>query len=293
MTSIVAVVAPDNHQEDAVVKLRTYLVAALLIAAPASTALAAAPGLLRTAATMRAGPGPGFPAVERIPAGARVTVHGCIDGGAWCDVSSARERGWVAARTLAYLYGERYVYVPDYVEVVPVVPFTLTTYWSSFYIGRPWFHRHAFWHRYWQRHPPVVAHHSPRPGMIGGAPGGVAHGVGGGGMAGGPAMPPRMATGAIPAPVAGPAGPRMPTTPAPMAAAPARAPAQVMPARTVGLVGVPQSARAQMGGMRVTAGSSAPLGMAHFGGGPAMGGSRMAVGAPRGGGGRVGGFRRH
>ncbi|MGC2778274.1 MAG: SH3 domain-containing protein, partial [Bradyrhizobium sp.] len=119
------------------VKFRTCLVAALLIAAPASLAVAA-PGLVRAAATLRAGPGSGFPVVDRIPAGARVTIHGCIEGGAWCDVSFERERGWVAAKVLAYLSGQRYVYLTEYVEEVPIVPFTLTTYWSSFYIGRPW-----------------------------------------------------------------------------------------------------------------------------------------------------------
>jgi hypothetical protein len=35
---------------------------------------------------------------------------------------------------------------------VPVVPFVLTSYWSSYYAGRPWYHRRAYWSGYWQSH---------------------------------------------------------------------------------------------------------------------------------------------
>ncbi|MGJ4947145.1 SH3 domain-containing protein [Bradyrhizobium sp. HKCCYLS20291] len=246
-------------------KLRTCLVAALLIAAPASMA-AAAPGLVRSSATMRAGPGSGFPAVERIPAGTRVTIHGCIEGGAWCDVSLAGERGWVAARALAYLNGQSYVYLPEYVEYVPVAPFVLTTYWSSFYFGRPWYHRHAFWNRYWHRQPPVMAQTPPQPNMgaAGPSPGGGAHPVGapGGGVAGSPA------------PVAGRPGVR----PVAVAVSPTGGP--------------PQGARAQM---RMVGGLSQLGGSHHLGGSAMMnaprgGGSGMRGGGRSGGG---GGFHRH
>jgi len=48
----------------------------------------------------------------------------------------------------------RHVYLPDYVDEidVPVVPFVLTSYWSSYYAGRPWYHRRAYWSGYWQSH---------------------------------------------------------------------------------------------------------------------------------------------
>ncbi|MGJ4894125.1 SH3 domain-containing protein [Bradyrhizobium oligotrophicum] len=279
------------------VKLRPCLVAALLIATPASLAVAA-PGLVRTAATMRAGPGPGFPVVERIPVGARITIHGCIQGGAWCDVSFGGERGWVAARTLAYLYREQYVYLPEYVEYVPTVGFTLTTYWSSFYFGRPWYHRHAFWNRYWHRHPPVMAQNPPQPGMTPGMPGRgpggmIQPGAGAGAVAGtgqrsGPTS--GMQGRVPPSTAAGPAAPPV------VAGAPARAatPPMVQPLMSRSS-GAPQSARAQMGGMRMI-GTSPQIGLAHIGGGPAMGAARVGVSGPRGGGGRSGpdgGFRRH
>lgn len=282
------------------VRFRSCLLAALLIATTTSLAVAST-GLVRTSATMRAGPGSGFPVVERIPAGARVTIHGCIEGGAWCDVSFARERGWVAARTLAYLYRERYVELPEYVEYVPVAPFVLSTYWSSFYIGRPWFYRHAFWNRYWQRHPPVMAQNPQQPGMTaagaGRGPGAVAQPASASSAAAGaggqPVTPPRMATGS-PAPVAGPGGARTAMGAASQPATPAQNTQSVMGRGG----GSPQSARAQMGGMRGTIGGAPQIGTpAHFAGGPAMSAPHMGASGPRGGGGgrsgSGGGFRRH
>ncbi|CCD86426.1 conserved exported protein of unknown function [Bradyrhizobium sp. ORS 285] len=279
------------------VKLKTCLVAALLIATPASFAVAA-PGLVRTSATMRAGPGTGFPVVDKIPAGARITIHGCIEGGAWCDVSFEGERGWVAARTLRYLYREQYVYLPEYVEYVPVTPFVLTTYWSSFYFGRPWFHRHAFWNRYWLRHPPMMAQNPHPTGMTPGSPargpGAVGQAAGGAGAMTGSTPPPRMATGGSPVPAGGPAaGPAVPAGSPGQAAMPGRV-AQPGMGRGAGA----QGARAQMVGMRSGGGSSLSMGGAPQAGGmAAMSAPRMSPGGMRGGGGRSGsgggGFRRH
>lgn len=135
--------------------IRTYLTAALLVGAPVSAM--AAPGVVRSSATLRAGPGAGFPAVDQIPSGARINILGCIRGGAWCDVSYAGERGWVAATALAYLHHRRYVYLPDHVDDVATVPFAVSGYWNSYYVGRPWYHRHRYWDRYWRQHGPALA----------------------------------------------------------------------------------------------------------------------------------------
>jgi uncharacterized protein YraI len=133
-------------------KLRELLIAASVLLIP--TAAMAAPGIVTTTVSLRAGPGEGFPTVDRIPGGARVNIHGCLRGTAWCDVSSSDDRGWVSSQYLEYLYRNRYVYLPDYVDEidVPVVPFVLTSYWSSYYAGRPWYHRRAYWSGYWQSH---------------------------------------------------------------------------------------------------------------------------------------------
>ena len=133
-------------------KLRGLFIAAAVLLMP--TAALAAPGIVTTTVSLRAGPGEGFPTVDRIPGGAGVNIHGCLRGTAWCDVSWSDDRGWVSSQYLEYLYRNRYVYLPDYVDEidVPVVPFVLTSYWSSYYAGRPWYHRRAYWSGYWQSH---------------------------------------------------------------------------------------------------------------------------------------------
>jgi uncharacterized protein YraI len=132
-------------------KLKAILTAAVLLA---PTAALAAPGIVTTSTGLRAGPGPGFPLVDRIPGGERVNIHGCLRGNAWCDVSWSDDRGWVSSQYLEYLYRNSYVYLPDYVDQidVPVVPFVLSSYWSSYYSGRPWYHRRAYWTNYWTSH---------------------------------------------------------------------------------------------------------------------------------------------
>src|SRR5712672_3012670 len=132
-------------------KLKSLFVAAMLLT---PTAALAAPGVVTASVSMRAGPGPGFPMVDRIPGGARVDIHGCLKGNAWCDVSWSDDRGWVSSQYLEYTYRNRSIYLPDYVDeiYIPVVPFVLTSYWSSYYAGRPWYQRRAYWSGYWQSH---------------------------------------------------------------------------------------------------------------------------------------------
>ncbi|MGA8899152.1 SH3 domain-containing protein, partial [Bradyrhizobium sp.] len=132
-------------------KLKALLTAALLLA---PTAALAAPGIVTVSTGLRAGPGPGFPLVDRIPGDSRVNVHGCLRGYAWCDVSWSDDRGWISSQYLEYLYRNNYVYLPDYVDDIdiPVVPFVLSSYWSSYYSGRPWYQRRAHWTNYWTSH---------------------------------------------------------------------------------------------------------------------------------------------
>ena len=101
-------------------KFRSILVAALLLA---PTAALAAPGIVTVSTGLRAGPGTGFPLVDRIPGGARVNIHGCLRGNAWCDVSFSDDRGWVSSQYLEYLYRNHYVYLPDYVDEIDVPSF--------------------------------------------------------------------------------------------------------------------------------------------------------------------------
>src|SRR5262249_55795716 len=141
-----------THEEELAMKLRGIFIAAAVLLMP--TAALAAPGIVTTTVSLRAGPGEGFPTVDRIPGGARVNIHGCLRGTAWCDVSWSDDRGWVSSQYLEYLYRNKYVYLPDYVDVidVPIVPFVLNSYWSSYYSGRPWYQRRAYWSNYWTSH---------------------------------------------------------------------------------------------------------------------------------------------
>lgn len=133
-------------------KRTVILLAAAMLLLP-SVALAA-PGVVTTTVSLRAGPGDGFPVVDRIPGGSRVNIHGCLRGDAWCDVSWSDDRGWVSSDELQWLYRNHYVYLSDYYDDidVPVVPFVLGTYWSTYYAGRPFFHRRAHFNHYWRSH---------------------------------------------------------------------------------------------------------------------------------------------
>ncbi len=145
------------------------LVAALLFVAVPGVALAAR-GYATNDVSMHAGPGVGYPVVDMIPAGAHVNIHGCLSNDSWCDVSWDSDRGWVAAAYLNYFYNDRYVYLPDYIGQIdiPVVAFSLGTYWNDYYVGRPWYHRRAYWQRYWHHHHPHFVS-NPNPQYVAGA----------------------------------------------------------------------------------------------------------------------------
>jgi uncharacterized protein YraI len=132
------------------------LIAAAMLLLP--SAALAAPGMVTTSVGLRAGPGDGFPVVDRIPGGSHVNIHGCLRGDAWCDVSWSDDRGWVSSDELQWLYRSHYVYLSDYYDDidVPVVPFVLGTYWSTYYVGRPFFHRRAHFDRYWRSHQSIA-----------------------------------------------------------------------------------------------------------------------------------------
>jgi uncharacterized protein YraI len=132
------------------------LLAAAMLLLP--SAALAAPGLVTTTVSLRAGPGDGFPVVDRIPGGSHVNIHGCLKGDAWCDVSWSDDRGWVSSDELQWLYRNRYVYLSDYYDDidVPIVPFVIGSYWSTYYAGRPFFHRRAFFDRYWRSHESIA-----------------------------------------------------------------------------------------------------------------------------------------
>jgi uncharacterized protein YraI len=136
-----------------------------------STAATAQNAFTARPLNIHAGPDREYPVVTRLDAGAPVAVNGCLDDWSWCDVSFDDSRGWAYAPGLSYVYqGDRvalYSYAPGL--GIPVVTFSLGTYWDHYYRGRPWYGQRTMWmnrHIEHQRppgprpqaHPPMHAH---------------------------------------------------------------------------------------------------------------------------------------
>ncbi len=108
------------------------------------------------AVNMRAGPDRSFPLVAWIPAGASVQVFGCVEGWRWCDTQWGRNRGWVWSQALQTIFGSQpgVIFHGGPTLGIPLVTFSIGSYWGSFYRGRPWWDNR----NYWMSRPPP-----PRP----------------------------------------------------------------------------------------------------------------------------------
>ncbi|MFP3563339.1 SH3 domain-containing protein [Paraburkholderia sp. SIMBA_030] len=117
-----------------------------------------------------AGPAPDYPVVAEVPEGVPLTVMGCVEGYSWCDVAAPDLRGWVYGGSLSYPYQGANVPVMTYgVQIgLPVVVFSIDSYWGHYYRGRPWYHDAPRW----ANHPPP-ARGGPPParGDVGRPPG--------------------------------------------------------------------------------------------------------------------------
>jgi uncharacterized protein YraI len=96
---------------------------------------------------VRAGPNRDYPLVAQLDAGAPLDVHGCLDDWSWCDVSFEDNRGWIYAGGVSFAYqGGRvplYSYGPNL--GLPIVAFSLMTYWGDYYRGRSWYGQRDTW----------------------------------------------------------------------------------------------------------------------------------------------------
>lgn len=107
-----------------------------------------------------AGPAPDYPVVAQVPGGVPLSVLGCVEDYSWCDVAAPGLRGWAYAEYLSYPYQGAEVPVVTYGAVIglPIVVFSIDSYWGRHYRDRPWYHDEPRW-----------AHHSP-PSRVGRPP---------------------------------------------------------------------------------------------------------------------------
>lgn len=135
--------------------MRRYLLpmaAALMAGTAMPIAASAQDAITRADLNMRAGPSTAFPVVDVIPESAPVDVHGCVRGYTWCDVTSAGSRGWVSASYLSYARSGSYVPLAEYGPEIdlPIIAFSVGSYWDNYYRGRPWYAERTRWRDRWQ-----------------------------------------------------------------------------------------------------------------------------------------------
>jgi len=133
-------------------KLLIFGLASLLLAIP--FAASAQDAFTARTVNVRAGPDTSYPAVATLGGGAPVEIMGCLDDWSWCDVVFGPNRGWVYAPNLSYVYqGSRvpfYTYAPSF--GIPIIAFSLGSYWDHYYRGRSWYGRRDYWERREPRH---------------------------------------------------------------------------------------------------------------------------------------------
>ncbi|CAG9214153.1 SH3 type 3 domain protein [Paraburkholderia sabiae] len=114
-----------------------------------------------------AGPAQDYPIVAQLPAGQPVSVYGCVGGYTWCDVEIPQARGWVYGGDLTYPYQGSNVPLMTYGTAigVPLITFSLGSYWGHYYRERPWYPDRSRWehHAPPPNRPPPPAHPPPPP----------------------------------------------------------------------------------------------------------------------------------
>jgi len=96
---------------------------------------------------VRAGPNRDYPLVAQLDQGAPLDVHGCLNDWSWCDVSFDDTRGWIYAGGVSFAYQGGQVPLFTYGPRLglPILTFSLMTYWGDYYRGRPWYTQRNTW----------------------------------------------------------------------------------------------------------------------------------------------------
>ena len=128
-------------------KGKHWAVACLAVAAAIPLGASAEEAFTMRRVDVFAGPSSEYPVVASLPRNAGVDVFGCLSDWSWCDVGFAGDRGWVYALDLAVPYEGRRVVILDYGPRIhlPILAFSLNTYWDRHYHGRPWYGQRQQW----------------------------------------------------------------------------------------------------------------------------------------------------
>lgn len=96
---------------------------------------------------LHAGPDRDYPLVAQVDEGTPLEVHGCLDGYSWCDVSVEDNRGWMYGGGIYFDYNGGTVWLYSYGPQVgvPVITFSVDSYWGQYYQGRPWYGQRETW----------------------------------------------------------------------------------------------------------------------------------------------------
>lgn len=145
------------HRMPDLAPLRRLLLA-IVLALALPLAASAQNAFTTQAVNMRAGPDRSFPLVAWLPAGTAVQVFGCLEGWRWCDTAWGPHRGWVWSQALQTTFQSQpwIIFYGGPMLGIPLVTFSIGTYWDSFYRSRPWWHQRNYWfHRPPPPPPPV------------------------------------------------------------------------------------------------------------------------------------------
>lgn len=134
--------------------------AAVLLSLGLASSGVAAPGYATGNVNLRAGPGTDYPVVTTLAAGTGLTIHGCLSGYSWCDVTWRGNRGWASSNYLQASYQSRRVRVVQ--AAPPIISFNIGTYWGNYYSHRSWYRDRSRW----ERHSFRGRHHRDRPAVI-------------------------------------------------------------------------------------------------------------------------------
>ncbi|MEO7150080.1 MAG: SH3 domain-containing protein [Rhodanobacteraceae bacterium] len=122
--------------------------AALPLAIALPLAAQAQEGVVSANIGLRAGPAPEYPEIMVLLYGADVSVQGCTGGWSWCDVITDGARGWIPGDYIEYDYDNQPVLLSDYGERIgiPIVVFSIGTYWDNYYRDRPFYRDRGSWY---------------------------------------------------------------------------------------------------------------------------------------------------